>query len=338
MDSISSTGSSTGQEKPRARGYQLLDCARLLAVIFIVWLHTPESRELAYTAGIGGFAVSFFTFASLFLAFQSALRHPENSIASYVKSRFVRIYLVFVAWSVFYGAVRLVSDLILKSPMPHMSLGLLLWNGTAHQLWFLPFIFMASSLSYAVARWSSQLRAAYWLIAAIFAIGGLVLAFCHAPNSFRGWGYTFELSGDASPSVLLALAFAMIYARTPPEFFSKNIMTIAGVLLWLVGIVLLSMWDRQIFLQTISGLGLMIASLNRSSTPLIERIACWGKFAFAIYLLHVLFLEGFQDILRKIGWPLSWQNDVITFFVTLICCAVAIFFLNKNDRMRKLLL
>ena len=82
----------------------------------------------------------------------------------------------------------------------------------------------------------------------------------------------------------------------------------------------------------------MIASLNRSDSPPIAHFAKWGKFAFGIFILHILFLEGFQNITPKLGWVASWQNDVATFFVTLFCSAVAIFLLNKNARTRKLLL
>lgn len=329
---------SPGTQRTASRSFQVLDCARLLAVLSIVWLHTPESPTLAKSVDIGRFAVPFFTFAAMFLAFQSALRQPENSLASYAKSRFNRIYLVFVAWAIIYAGVRVISSLALRSPFPPLPLHDFLWDGTAHHLWFLPFIFLASTLSFAVAKWTAGLRAGYWMVVALCVLSGLAIALTHSPNTFRILGYTWELSVDTSPSVLLGIAFAMTYVRISPGFFSRKIVVIAGVALWLGCLAFLLMQGRTIFLETLSGLGLMIASLNRSDSPPIARFAKWGKFAFGIYILHILFLEGFQNITPKLGWGPSWQNDVTTFFVTLFCSAVAIFLLNKNARTRKLLL
>lgn len=325
-------------EKSASRALQILDCARLLAVISIVWLHTPESTLLEKSVDIGRFAVPFFTFAALFLAFQSSLRHVESSLGSYVSTRFRRIYLVFLFWSLVYGIVRTIRDFTLRHTLPSLSIRDFLWDGTAHHLWFLPFVFVASSLSFAVARWTEKLRSSYWPIAAFCAGLGLVFALQHAPNSFKILGYTSELSADVLPSVLLAIAFAMIYARAAPELFCRRIVTVAGVLLWLICLAILLTTGRTILLETLSGFGLFLASLNRSSTPLTARMAGWGKFAFGIYILHVLFLEGFQDIARKIGWPPSPENDVITFLVTLVACAISIFVLNRNAQARKLLL
>jgi len=287
---------------------------------------------------IGRFAVPFFTFAALFLAFQSSLRNREISPASYLLSRFQRIYLVFVAWCFVYAVVRIASDLLLKAPLARFSFWDFLWDGTAHHLWFLPFIFLASVFSFMMARWTCVRRKSYWLVVIAGIVSGLVLALNHAPNSFRSWGYTWELSVDALPSVLGAIAFAMTYARSAPELFNKRLVIAAGVLLWLGCLALLLLLGRNLFLETLSGLGLLVASLHHSTSPLIARIAQWGKFSFGIYILHILFLEGFQDVSRKIGWTPSWQNDVVTFMVTLLCCVIAIFLMNQHAQTRKLLL
>lgn len=130
----------------------------------------------------------------------------------------------------------------------------------------------------------------------------------------------------------------MTYARSAPELFKKRTVIATGVLLWLGCLALLLVFGRSILLETLSGLGLMIASLYGSTSPSITRIAQWGKFSFGIYILHILFLEGFQDVSRKIGWTSSWQNDVATFVVTLLCCVIAIFLMNKHAQTRKLLL
>jgi peptidoglycan/LPS O-acetylase OafA/YrhL len=150
-------------------------------------------------------------------------------------------------------------------------------------------------------------------------------------------GYAAGLSVDALPSLLLAIALSMTYARIPPDVWDRGEMTLAGLLLWMGCLVVLLITGRTILLETLSGLGLMIASLNRSDIPVVARVAKWGTYSLGIYILHVLFLDGLQDIARKVGFSGLWQLDIATFIVTLLACTVVLLLITNNRKVRWLL-
>ena len=86
----------------------------------------------------------FFACATVFFVWKGLVDKPGQSLPSYVRSRFIRIYVPFLAWSVIYLLFKAVKGVALPN-QPNDFPGLeFLWTGSFYHLWFLPFIFVAS--------------------------------------------------------------------------------------------------------------------------------------------------------------------------------------------------
>ncbi len=84
-----------------------LDTARCLAVLAIIWVHTPRSAALQPTIIGGRFAVPFFVATTVLLTIRALWNQPELSLTAYAQKRARRLLLPFVAWTVIYLALKL---------------------------------------------------------------------------------------------------------------------------------------------------------------------------------------------------------------------------------------
>ena len=128
-----------------------LDLARLAAAYAIVWLHAPHLAALDGSRAIGRFAVPLFVMITILMVFESLGRNPQQRIGPYARSRFIRLYLPFMAWNGIYIAFKLIKGRLLPGE-PNAYPGVeVLWAGACWHLWFLPFILVVSLLAFAVA-------------------------------------------------------------------------------------------------------------------------------------------------------------------------------------------
>src|SRR5829696_7746637 len=72
---------------PFAGRLAILDVARLVAAVAVIWIHTPRSPELSASRELGRFAVPFFIATAVFFAWQSARRHAEVTVLGYARTR-----------------------------------------------------------------------------------------------------------------------------------------------------------------------------------------------------------------------------------------------------------
>lgn len=268
--------------------------------------------------------------ASIFLVFYSLKRSSNITFLSYFSSRFNRIYIGFLFWSVMYYAIRLISAGLLSKAPPSISIIILFWDGTAHHFWFLPFIFLASIAGFLVQRITRNLHVGYWIILGICAFLGLGLAVIYPVETLTINDYTARLSFAALPSVFLGISFTMAYNRLPAELFDRPLLTSLGLLLWIGGMALLFAYGRNNLLETLSGFGLLLASLNHFKTPFILRFARYGGYSLGIYIIHLFFVEGYQDAARLIGWYPAWHLDITVFILTILSCAGVLLFIKKR--------
>jgi len=137
---------SAGYESPLTpRHMQMLDVARLFAAIGIIILHIASlDKETAYLVHLGRFAVPFFTIAAVALTVYSSGNNPTKSLLAYMGSRILRIYVPFLFWTFTYIAFRdFKYRFVTNQPLVPLNWPLLV-VGSAHHLWFLPFILMAT--------------------------------------------------------------------------------------------------------------------------------------------------------------------------------------------------
>ena len=283
----------------RTARFLALDGARWLASVAIVWLHVPKTPALDATSALGRFAVPFFTQAAVLLAYAAPERHPTLSVARYAGGRFQRIYLVFLAWSCFYAVTRWFSHRLLHQPDYQIRLTDLLWNGTTLQLWFLPFILLATVLAFAVRRGSDRWKIGAWSVAAVGLFAGAAVAVAPPLNPVAvSLGYTGIFAFAALPSVCWAVGLAAARRVTSPSFWATPGMATLGASCWVGGSVWTWLAGRQIFAENLAGLGLTLLVWHPWGESWLRPWARWGFAAFGVYLIHPFWLEGFENVRR----------------------------------------
>lgn len=297
-----------------------LDALRLLAALAVVWIHSFDTRPAPSPQDMGRFAVPFFTVTSVWLmARRPTPREPAGVAAfawlSFVRRRFVRLYVPFLIWNIVYTMMREAKLRLLHTGEPTtFDVG---WftSGVAMQLWFLPFLFVAQSVCRAVLVLATYGESLRWLLAvACVATVPLVVA---RPVKTETMGVTFFLgvSREAVPAALVATAVALIGLHRLPV---SAALCGAGMAVCVLATFAVAGRGRDLWLETLAGLSLATAALRvpRSCTQGRGRadqsirlpqpyhgleyttvapggwlggLAALGTYAFGIYLVHIVF-------------------------------------------------
>ncbi len=303
--------------------YPLLDAIRFAAAIGVVWIHVAGNDRLAWSKELGRFAVPFFACSAVYLALGSLQRHPRTSLGHYIVSRFKRIYVLFLVWSVFYWMIRSASSLFVEhTGFCKLSAVDFFWNGVAVQLWFLPVVLLATVGAFSVAK-ALQLAPALRLpFLLVFAAAAFGLAFMPAPGFIQHAGYAAGLGYEIVPCCCAALALGLAETFASPK---KEIPLRAGINLPMLGlgISLFMLWlvmalacGRNVAMENVAGFGLILVSLSWKTRVPVPSIMRLGAASFGMYLIHPLFVEGMQHILPKIGFGTQSSALEISIFLT----------------------
>ena len=299
---------SSSTEAPRTR-MLVFDIMRFFSALCIIWLHTPESRQLEPYITLSRFAVPFFTYASVFLVFLSLERHPEQTFVSYALARFRRIYLMFLVWTAIYVVIHHAASLILDSTHTSSLRWSLLWSGAASHLWFLPFILLACLLANLLARCCRSSVIFKWVIFSVCIMAGVLLALFPRPDVPEAIRYSSGLSYDTSPSLMWGIAFAILYTTLGATYFKSAGMPIIGLAILILFTALGLIYGRHNFYENMAGFGVLLIALWPSTSSKLKPLAYFGPMGLGIYAAHLMFVEGFQDIAAQFGYVRLWWLD-----------------------------
>jgi surface polysaccharide O-acyltransferase-like enzyme len=307
---------------PAPQRWPLIDVSRWFAMYAIVWLHTIRSEALLPSAMITRFAVPFFVATCVFLIFQGVAHKPQRTFTQYAWSRFVRIYLPFLAWCAIYLAFKAVKSHFLPEQRNEFP-GVLevFWKGSFGHLWFMPFIFAVSLVAFLVAKtvqWRELLR---WPIAlGAFAIGAAMVtprvAAVITPDDL-----TCSLIVFALPAMLWAMTVALICnhgAQQPWAALRRlrvDVLLFVGSMVWLA---ILGTSSRSMLRENLAGTSLLLVGLRPTTAPLLCRIARFPALAYGIYFAHMLPVKVCEALAARRGLALSWQLDCTIFAVSAI--------------------
>ncbi|MFC7338108.1 acyltransferase [Haloferula chungangensis] len=281
-------------ESKRGRN-QAVEVGRLVAAIAIVWLHTVGGAEMSETSRWMRWAVPFFIGASLWFGGPSC----QNQPIQFIKDRFWRLYPLFLIWNVFYLVVRLVASAVMNGSFqqsPSTFLQSLFFDGFAHHLWFLPFLLLvhlvqALGIALKPPMWFSPLAAVACLVGYEF-----------IPPGWIGGGYLAELAWWSVPAALWAVAIGFLVRRVSLTG-RAGIQAVWGMGFLILGALVMA-WSvigpRDAMLEGLSGVllffgAMLIGESGKVSFP--DRLNRLAALSGGIYLIHVFFIEGFQDVI-----------------------------------------
>ena len=312
----------------------MLDVCRLWAAYAIVWLHTPWPAAWAQSGLVGRFAVPFFTAAATLLAWQAGAR-PGRSGLEYGRSRVLRIYVPFLAWSGVYLAFKGAKALVLPGEPNDFPGVELLWLGSFYHLWFMPFVFLLTlavfGLAQTVAAGARPGRSGFGETAVLLlaVVAGWQLAFLPADRSAQSVSFG-QLVLDALPSACWALALAIPYSRGRMAWLRRRGVSHVCLAVAVALTVLLCSTGRSRLLENLSGLALLAFALGDWSGRAIERIARLGPLAYGIYLSHLLLIKTLEAIGPKLGLSPSLATSLAIFVLAAVGSTLLAWLLSRT--------
>jgi peptidoglycan/LPS O-acetylase OafA/YrhL len=321
----------------------MLDALRFIAAIAIVWQHTPESSQLNPFSRLSVFAVPFFVMAGVFFVFAGVRRNPQRPTSEYLLGRFRRIYVPFLVWSVIYLAIRdLKHALLSHQSSVEFSPGILI-GGSAHHLWFLPYMFVISVVAFALAKLVVGRPTTERVMAVALCIVGIAAGF-GSPTFFAKlidgakaadqetlasiW-YVCDRGWNMVPAVLWGAALGAIFPIIPARIWSNRAIGIIGLGVSMVCIAIALTPYRTILSDNVAAVGLVALALSRWTTATVNQLAKLGGLAYGIYLCHVMFIEGMQAVAARAGYTGRWWLDAIVFPAAAIAAIVLTWVLSR---------
>jgi surface polysaccharide O-acyltransferase-like enzyme len=311
---------------------EYVELGRLIAATSIVWLHTVGAvgyLPLEGSTRWARWAVPFFIAASLwFVNPASESRTPWV----YFKTRFLRLYPVFIFWNLFYLFVRVISGVFLHSSLKLDWVSFvrqLFFDGFAHHLWFLTFLLLVeiaiTILSF--IRVSSALSVAS---ATIFL---LIISLIPSSAVPTFGSYLLVMSLWSLPTIFLFVIFKPFIVSATK--INKHL-TYYSITLLIMGILttwISSLGGRNSILEALSGVLLFFAFLLAGQSAKMEipiRIRTLAATSAGIYLVHVFYVEVLEHLSSHIKLPVrSYEGGILIFVFSLIASIISVVLLKQ---------
>jgi peptidoglycan/LPS O-acetylase OafA/YrhL len=317
-----------------------LDGCRILASLGILYLHTFIAADKPRQGDFGRFAVPFFTSSAMYLLLQSHRHRPDRPFTQYLKNRFVRLYVPFLAW----GLLGLLLMNLKHHFISHQSWQPLRWdfliNGASIQLWFLPFIFLAGLVLFTICRGLVSLTRGWQILAVIVLLGIAVIVGVSTsigindPNSaWQRFVFRAGFGLQTSPSLFIGIAIALLTpgGKVPRWIGWAGLLAVTSLSTYI------RFMGRDDLLENAAGAGLLLFALGGG--PLL-RSPLWRRYAFlayGIYLSQNIVLEPVRTMLNCLH--VIWTTPIILamFAVNLLITASISILLNRSRHTRWLL-
>jgi peptidoglycan/LPS O-acetylase OafA/YrhL len=315
-----------------------IDVVRFFAALGIVFIHASKSPALDDWRNIARFAVPFYLFASFYYQSQSLRRKTNRTLGQYIVSRFRRLYLPFLAWSLIYFLARNAKHFILHGDNEAVrpTLGML-WKGDQYHLWFLPYL-LFWSIVLALIHWTflRQNRAWRWPLIAVAIVAGFVFALAPMPawdEMFPSETYAYIQFWRSLPATFWGLAFAWFMTMGPVLYSVPPLLGALGIVLAVVTS-LMQVTKGAILLipRGLSGLGCMLAALVPWRSAATDVLADLGKHSYGIYLSHVLVVESLRLVTNRLHLAASVPLDFVIFAVGFVLSLALVLLLARSRK------
>lgn len=297
--------------------YAGLDFLRIAGAVAVILIHAAGGTVLSEYTAFTRFAVPFFASSAAFLAYLSGARSSSKSITSYARARFSRLYVPFLVWTAIYIALRSFGGAI--GDVSHLELGIYtLWTGSANHLWFLPFVLFVTCISFAAGKLACSRTGAMAVIASCLVLA--LMAFLRQPD--LSWGYTLRLALANAPTVLIAIALAAAdhqWALTARAGSAGAVLAAIG---FFVLLALLTIFGRDRIWENLAGTTSLLLGLTWMRGQRYPWLALLSSFTYGIYLSHIMFVEGAEDLLALVGVSYAPLVASLVFVLSIVLALV----------------
>ena len=292
---------------------------RLFAAVGIVWMHAAGSAQGQMLFPLGTFGVPFYTLVAVLFMARGLSRDTELPLSRYIASRFQRIYIPFLFWSLIYvllaEAKLIVTDQTMQ--LPHWST---LYAGGQQHLWFLPYLMVVTIVGALLVRGLMNAARLRYLAIALLIVGGTVLAalpepawVAHRVQDRELWSFALRGLPTACWAIAIALAFC-VGGRLPR---TPGWLAIVGSVVLVCTLAAQPFFGATSFIRGLCGLGCLCIALYPMRSSGLEWIGVLGRHSFGIYLSHVLFLRVIAVWTQRYDIAPSLSLDVMSFVIAL---------------------
>jgi surface polysaccharide O-acyltransferase-like enzyme len=351
-----------------------IDLFRGLAIFAVAILHVVDGGSIASIAGwqqitdFALFAVPFFLALSFYLAIEKLYLSPQPYP---VRARLMRLLVPYLFWSavyllykiVKYGVAGEMSKLVNLFVDP---LALICFGGTAFHLYFLPLLAVGtvSIKLLDLARFTSRSWQGLVLLGLLSLLGYEILL--RTGNEYQlAIGCAFEPlfaavwpPGNTNPILRLLLAIVAWGLRCLPYIFVGAILAHPNTSKFRLNLVERHpvVWVSLFVILNLCGdlfLPQAVYEVSRGYVALLAAIACshslkdnsliksFGICSFGIYLIHLLAIEIFQSLAKRIDPDYIYHVQSIVLLVAAIASVaiswLVISWLMKNKRWSQLM-
>lgn len=335
----------------------VLDAARVLAALGVVWFHTIESADLRASGVLGRFSVAFYSMVGVLFLFEHLERNPDRGFLTYAWGRIQRLYLPFLAWTAvsigLFAAAR-------ATAFPDLHMPALDWNllvgGATIPLWFIPFMVVAMMLVFPVAKFATRRRDFDLAVLGLALATALTLDYLPTvldsvtETDVTLWdspplqdvpvlGRFLALSWNRWSAVFWGMALAITYRRWIRDSAWRWLIGIAGG----VGTVLLvsTMWvlasrdgtPPNPALKVLTGLSFALMTLAPWRGPLIAWLGRYGYLSFGLYFVHMTVIVLVRAVVDRFHDDRCWARDVLVFGASVL---LSVLLLRTLERFRVL--
>ena len=298
-----------------------LDAGRFLAAVGIVWLHTAGIGPATAPAGaIGRFAVPYFTLIAVALVVDGVARESPPDFARFARGRFARIYLPFLSWTAVYLLLRLAKHALRPSSPPPPVGPHLLFVGSAHHLWYLPFVLAVT----VAARGASPLLVRHRRVGAVAAVvvgAGVALvptSLTHHPYDpgFRNQiNYSLMLGWSAAPSAFWGAATGLYLAAIASKLDDRPWVATGAALLTAALLVPGDGAPYAVLRASLAGVLFFVAVASLPAWRATMTLAGLGRHSFGIYASHVAYILALEAVMVRDRADFSGVQAIAIFSV-----------------------
>lgn len=309
----------------------MLDIARLLAALGVVWIHACQHPAMVSQAAWGRFAVPFFAATAAYLAVGSLLKCDQLGWREFATSRLTRLYIPFIIWSGIYLTFKLVKAICLPTAENQFPGWELLLFGGAYHLWFIPFLLFASLwLFWLVNAFGRSASASRQAATTCFA-AGLLLAtsFSRSPLPENEWGFM----ALALPALLWGAALGWL--RLNPVATTKWLASLAFCC-FVICQFSIPAHVRAPIMENAAGMSLLMAALYLPPWQRLQSLARWGQFSLGLYFSHLLFIKVGEVLLDRVDLTGPLTSSVLLMLAASLAGLACSWLLSQSKLTRRL--
>jgi len=283
------------------------DTLRLIALFAVVWIHGSDTNPLAGRLRDLGAdaAVPAFLLMAAYLMMASLSKSPAPPFGDFMRRRWTRLGLPYLAWTVLYLLFRLAKHTFaVKQPLVVDWVPTVFCGAAAYHLWFIPALLYLTALFFPLFR-AARDRAGPWapivalLLAAAMLGAFLVVEARHAITPGVSGFLLLRLLGYGA---CMPLGAAIWLAEHGPRQWLRPRtgpgVPLLAVGMWAAAVAVRPFPHVELLYVTLLALGAFLLALAwpRTEQPVPRWLAETSALTFGIYLVHGMCVEGLQVV------------------------------------------